>query len=156
VIDGNDLIISDERYKGTHGLWRLLTNPNKKKTDKETYDTWWTSKDNFTEKDLSSYKEILVKTLSIYQHNDSSTKKPKSSISKKWNELVSKIWKEIKRPKSGSGVIRYHEGPIEYKYIDDTLNQLLQHLYFIYAEEKAGNDNYHNEKMGLIKFLPNN
>ena len=31
IIDGNDLIINDERYKQTHGLWRLLTNPNKKK-----------------------------------------------------------------------------------------------------------------------------
>ena len=30
VIDNNDLIISDEKYKGTHGLWRLLTNPNRK------------------------------------------------------------------------------------------------------------------------------
>jgi hypothetical protein len=31
LIDGNDLIVNDGRYKGTHGLWRLLTNPNKKK-----------------------------------------------------------------------------------------------------------------------------
>jgi hypothetical protein len=68
------------------------------------------------------------------------------------NEFVSKIWKEIKPPKSGSGVIEYHEGPIEYKYIDN-LNQLLQRLYFIYATEKAGNDNFHNEKMGIIIFF---
>ena len=31
IIDGNDLIINDEKYKGTHGIWRLLTNPNRKK-----------------------------------------------------------------------------------------------------------------------------
>ena len=81
MIDGNDLIVKDEKYKGTHGLWRLLTNPNKKSMDQETYDTWWSS-DNFTEKDLASYKEILVKTHSIYQSNNPSTKKPKSSIGK--------------------------------------------------------------------------
>ena len=40
LIDGNDLIVSGEKYKGTHGLWRLLTNPNKKNLDQETYDTW--------------------------------------------------------------------------------------------------------------------
>ena len=74
TIDSNDIIIGDEKYRGTHGLWRLLTNPNKKKLDQETHDTWWTNKDNFTEKDLSLYKEILFKTYSIYQHNDPSTK----------------------------------------------------------------------------------
>jgi hypothetical protein len=36
VIDGNDFITIDERYKGIRGPWRLLTNPNKKKMDKET------------------------------------------------------------------------------------------------------------------------
>jgi hypothetical protein len=40
VVTGNDLIINSERYKGTDGLWRLLTNPNKKKLDRETYESW--------------------------------------------------------------------------------------------------------------------
>ena len=153
LIDGNDLIVNNERYKGSRGLWRLLTNPNRKKMDQETYDTWWTSKENFTEKDLASYKEILIKTHSIYQHNNPSTKKPKSSVSKKWNDLVSKIWKEVRTPKVGSGITKkYHKGSVEYKYFDN-LNQLMQHLYFINAEEKAGNSNFRNEKMGIINFF---
>ena len=77
VIDNNDLIINDEKYKGTHGLWRLLTKPNRKKMDQETYNTRWTKKVNFTEKDLSLYKEILKKTHSIYQNNNPSKKKAK-------------------------------------------------------------------------------
>ena len=93
VIDGNDLIINDEMYKGTEGLWMLLTNPNKNKVDKETFDTRWTNKNNFTEEDLSLYKEIVIKTHSIYQNNDPSTKIPKSSVSKKWTELLSQIRK---------------------------------------------------------------
>jgi len=36
MIDGNDMIINNEKYKGTHGLWKLLTQPNKEKLDKET------------------------------------------------------------------------------------------------------------------------
>ena len=142
------MIINDERYKGTHGLWKILTNPNRKKVDKETYDTWRTNKDNFTEKDLNSYKEILKKTYSIHQNNDPSSKIPKSSTGKEWKELVSQTWKEIKPPKSGSGLIKYHDDPIEYKYVYN-LSQLLQRLYFIYAEEKIGNNNYHNEKWAL-------
>jgi len=37
VIDGNVLSINNEMYKGTHGLWKLLTNPNRKKLDKDTW-----------------------------------------------------------------------------------------------------------------------
>jgi hypothetical protein len=51
----------------------------------------------------------------------------------------------------GSGLTKYHEGPIEYKYIYNR-DQLLQRLYFIYAEEKAGNNNFHNEKMCILRF----
>jgi phosphoribosylaminoimidazole-succinocarboxamide synthase len=70
VVDGNDLIINNERYKGTHGFRKLLTIPNKKKLDKDTYESWLTNTDNFTEKDLNLYKEILKKTHSIYRNND--------------------------------------------------------------------------------------
>ena len=52
----------------------------------------------------------------------------------------------------GPGLIKYYEGPIEYKYIYN-LSQLLQRLYFVYAEEKAGNNNYHNENMSIINFF---
>ena len=71
-----------------------------------------------------------MKTHSIYQNNYPSTKKPKSSIGKNGNELVSKIWKEVKTPKSGSVLIKYNEKPIEYKYIEN-LNQLHQRLHYI-------------------------
>jgi len=53
------------------------------------------NKDNFTEKYLKTYKEILKKTCSIYQNNDPSSEKPKSNRGKKWIKLVSQIWKEI-------------------------------------------------------------
>jgi hypothetical protein len=98
------------------------------------------------------YKDILKKTRSIYQNNDPSTKKPKSSSGKKWNDLVSQIWKEIKPPKLGAGLLKYHERPIEYKYISN-LKQLQERLYYLYAQEKAGNNNFHNKKMGVIKFI---
>jgi hypothetical protein len=52
----------------------------------------------------------------------------------------------------GSGLIKYHAGPIEYKYIYN-LSQLLQRLYFIYAEEKAVNNNFHNKKMSITNFF---
>ena len=47
--------------------------------------------------------------------------------------------------------MKYHENHIEYKYIDN-LKQLQERLYFLYAEENAGNNNSHNEIIGVIKF----
>jgi hypothetical protein len=61
---------------------------------KDTYESWWINKDIFTEKDWNLYKEILMKTHSIYQNNDPS-KKPKSNCGKKCNDLIAPIWKEI-------------------------------------------------------------
>ena len=95
-----------------------------------------------------------MKTHSIYQNNNPLKNKPKSSSGKKWNELVSHIWKETKTTsKTGSGLTKeYHENPIEYKYVN-SFNQLMQRLFFLHAEENAGNNNFHNENIGLINFF---
>jgi hypothetical protein len=93
---------------------------------------WWTNKNNYTEEDYNTYKQILKITNSMYQSNDPSSDKPKSSVGKKWKDLVSTMWKELKENKSGSGLKKYHEDPIEYIYIDN-LNQLQQRLYYLYA-----------------------
>ena len=52
------------------------------------------------------YKVILKNTHSVYQNNVLSAKKPKSSFSVKWNELVSKIWKEIKPTTKSGGLLK--------------------------------------------------
>ena len=49
-------------------------------------------------------------------------------------------------------MIKCNEKPIEHKYIDN-INQLYQSLYYIYAQENTGNNNFHNEKIGIIKFI---
>ena len=35
----------------------------------------------------------------------------------------------------------------------NSFNQLMQRLFFLHAEENAGNNNFHNEKIGLINFF---
>jgi hypothetical protein len=94
-------------------------------------------------------------TDAIYQNNDPSTNTSKSNSGKKWKELVSKIWKEIKTPKSGSGFKKYHEKPIKYQYISN-ISQLQDRLYFLYAQEKAGNNNFHNKKNRRYKIYYQN
>ena len=109
------MIINNKKYKGTHGLRMLSTNPDKKSLE-DTYNLWWTNEDNYTEEDYNTYKEILNITHSVYQNNGLSSDKPKSSSGKKWNELVSPMWKEHKATKLGLGLKKYNENKIEYIY----------------------------------------
>ncbi|KAF6200036.1 hypothetical protein GE061_006336 [Apolygus lucorum] len=83
-VDEDNIIIQNVKYKGTHGLWRLLTDPLGPDPDK------------YTQEDLKVYKKILIQTNSLYQKNDPTTNKVKSSTGKKWRDLIAPIWKEIK------------------------------------------------------------
>lgn len=135
TFEDDDIIIDDRRYKGTVGLWRLLTS---------------VAPDEYSEDDLETYSEILNLTDALYQNNDRSKNKPRSSKSYKWVNLVSRIWEKSKH--TGDGLLKYNENPVEFKYIHN-LNELLKRLYYIHSQEQAGNNNFHNEKIGIINFF---
>ncbi|KAF0702614.1 Uncharacterized protein FWK35_00030380, partial [Aphis craccivora] len=109
----------------------------------------------YTEDDFKMYKEILIETDSIYLNNDKSTGRAKSSGGAKYVSMISNIWKEInekKRPitkPKGESLRQYTNDRIEYRYIDN-IKQLTDRLQLIAAEERAGNNNYHNEKLGIL------
>ncbi|KAL4148057.1 hypothetical protein QTP88_002361 [Uroleucon formosanum] len=109
----DDIILNGKKYKGTVGLWRLLTH------------TDTTKPEFYTDDNLKNYKQILIETDSIYQNNDKLTGRAKSSGGAKYVAMISKIWKEINENKKQKGV-------------------------FISAEERAGNNNFHNEKLGIL------
>lgn len=136
-IDNDDLIIDGKKHIGTHGLWRLLTY---KDVPKETL----YNLDNFT-----NYSKILFDTNSIYKNNDASTGKPKASKGDKYKNLIANIW-HSRKDIEGSGVRKYKENPIEYRYIDN-VNKLYTITNYIYAQEKAGHNNFTNEKKGVKK-----
>lgn len=144
--DYDNIIIDNQPYVGTRGLWRLLTYTNSPDIDLYTTD------------DLNTYKNILFLTDSIYQNNDKKTNKPKSSSGQKYTSLIKNFWNMLKRgdeniiEHAGDGILKYDENKIEYKYIHN-LNELLQRLHYIYAQEQAGNNNFHNEKLGVIQFI---
>lgn len=139
--DFDDIILTNTgvRYKGTSGLWKLLTRNEFIDDGLYTNDDW------------ENYKEILINTHSIYQNNNPKTGNPKSSKGIKWKQMISKIWDELKN-KKGSGLAKYTNNPIEYKYVDN-LNKLFERLAYIEAQETAGNNNFHNEKLAFVKFL---
>ena len=84
TIKNNDIIIEGKTYNGSPGLWELITSNNPQ---------------NFTEEDYKNYINLLVRTNTIHQGNDPNNTKPKSSGGRKWNNLISPIWEEIKPKK---------------------------------------------------------
>ena len=140
--DNNDLVLGNDKYSGSPGLWTLLT--NEKVPNEEFY----------TSKDLENYEKILIDTDSMFQGNNYSSKKPKSSKGDKWTYLVKNIWKKYyvenkTGEQVGSGLLEYNNNDVEYKYVDN-LNELVSRIHYIYSQEQAGNNNFHNEKIGIL------
>ena len=59
IIHKNNIIIDDEKFIGTPGLWTLITS---KDPSKELM--------NYTKEDMENYMKIMVKTHVLYQGND--------------------------------------------------------------------------------------
>jgi len=153
----DNLIINGKTYEGTTGLFNLLC-----------YSVYATP-NHYTERDFDNYKDILIQTDSMYQNNDKNSGNVKSSKGEKYLKMIKPIWHSLpenvakkdknklakendETEKEGEGFKKYTENPIEYKYIHN-LSELLKRLYFIASEEKAGNNNFHNEKIGIVHFF---
>ena len=94
-VDGNDIIVGGERYKGTSGLWELITESNPP-------DKWSDVKDE----DLQNYSKIIFNTGAIY--SGSNPNKPKASRSEKYRKIIKPLWDIFKnetKGKKGYGVI---------------------------------------------------
>ena len=69
----NNIMIDDEIFKGTPGLWESLMS----KRPNDNY---------YTYKDYENYKRLMLKTNALYRDNDP------ESRSEKWAMLLSPIW----------------------------------------------------------------
>ena len=67
-VKDNDILVSGERFKGTPGLWELITS----KTPKD-----------YTEKDYDDYEDLMIMTNALHRNNDKDNPHPKGSGSNK-------------------------------------------------------------------------
>jgi hypothetical protein len=79
-IVGDNIVIDDEVYIGTPGLWSLITD----KTPKD-----------YDDNDYGRYKELLHETNTLYHHYDPHSNYPRASKSRKWNAILRPIWDEF-------------------------------------------------------------
>jgi hypothetical protein len=131
TIQNDQIIINNEAYQGTRGLYELLflKNPNEKA---------------YNQKDLAVYKEMLIKT-NAHMQNFASDKHVSSSRGNKYNNII----KELFKKRIGSGV---NLNSVRYEYWDDG-NELVERLRLLIASQQAGNNSVNNEIISIIEEL---
>ena len=84
IVDDNDIIIAKDgdRFKGTVGLWELIT------TREPVY---------FKKEDKDEYERLMVKTNALHRGYDPSNPHPRSSMGKKWKNILGPTWYKKKK-----------------------------------------------------------
>ncbi len=149
----NNISVVHKTYEGTPGFWDLLTSPIPL---------------NYSEDDLAKYEDILLTTETIFQKNDANTGRVKSSKSDKYKSIIrpilikhkliksvsqnEEVEEEEEKIISGKGLQKILTNmPVEYVYWN-SLDELLECLYIVYSEIKAGNNNpnLYNELVNIL------
>ena len=133
LIEDNNIILDDNTFIGTAGLWGLITskNPDKKLID-------WTKKDRY------NYDKLMIKTNALHKGYNPN-KGPRSSKGWKWTNILSTIWfgEEPKEGYHGSGVVVIPSDP----------NALLERLDLLLASQEAGHTGVRNELVSICDEL---
>ena len=132
TIVNNNILIGDEKFTGTPGLWELLMSKNP---------------GNFTENDYDEYEKLMVKTNALHKDYNPKNPYPRSSRSDKWY-LVSQIWANREHTKKkegyeGKGVVVIPSNP----------NALLERLDLLLASQEAGHTGVRNELVSICDEL---
>ena len=134
TIVNNNIVVGDEKFKGTRGLWELLMS---KKPD--TY--------YFDDNDYDEYAKLMVNTNALHSGYDPKNSYPRSSRGDKWN-LIRNIWanrENIKKKEGyeGEGVVVIPSDP----------NALLERLDLLLASQEAGHTGVRNELVSICDEL---
>ena len=140
IVDGNDIIIrkNGERFKGTSGLWELITSKIPK---------------DYTERDYDNYEDLMIMTSALHRNNDEDNPHPKGSGSNKWKNLLSPIWYRKK-----GGLYRFPKKKEGYEgegvvVIPSDPNALLERFDLLFASQEAGHTGVRNELVSIFDEL---
>ena len=155
---GDNIIIDEKEYTGSDGLWELIISKNPQKGI-------------YYPNDYKEYVKILKQTNAIYQNNDPTQNKPKSSQSSKWKQLIKPIWNDIKESKKppeeekgkgkgkGRGRKKRQEDPqpstsgTGLKILPSDPNALIDRFDLLFSSQKAGHTGVKNEIVAILDEL---
>ena len=125
IIHGDNTIVDNEKFRGTPGLWELITAK--------------TPKGSIEYEDMENYKRILLKTNALHDKYDSNNPSPRSSKGVKWKKILSPIWHGSKKVE---GVV-----------IPSDPNALLERLDLLLSSQEAGHTGVGNELVSICDEL---
>ena len=129
TIADNNIIIGDEKFKGTSGLWELLMS----KSPNDII---------YTHKDYENYKRLMLITNALHRDNNPKDDYPISSRSEKWNKILGDSW-HSRKEYEGKGVVIIPWNP----------KALLKRIDLLFASKKAGNTGVGNELVSICDKL---
>lgn len=132
LINNDKIIIDNEEYKGTVGLYELLF---MKRPDYNIYN----------EDDLKVYKNLVLKTNAHKQDYDVN-KQRRSNKGYKYVNIIKPMFSKSTR---GSGMIANNP---RYEYWDDP-NELVDRLRLLLSSQSAGNNSHQNEILAIVEEL---
>ena len=136
IVEDDDIIIAKtgERFRGTPGLWGLITSKN---PDKDGID--------WSKEDYASYKYLMLKTNVLHRGDNPNNPNPRASGSYNWVNILSPIWfsKKPKKEYEGYGVVVIPSDP----------NALLERLDLLLASQEAGHTGVRNELVSICDEL---
>ena len=148
TIEKDNIIIDDKTFEGTPGLWGLITLKNP---------------ENYTEKDLSKYQQLVLLTNTAYRNNDPTQNYPKQSRGYKWKNIIKPIWEAIKQQKENEDEDKYEEftdeGPQPstsgegLKILPSDPNALIDRFDLLFSSKKAGHTGVKNEIVSILDEL---
>ena len=112
IVYKNNIIVDDEKFTGTPGLWELIMENNPR---------------NYTREDKDEYGRLLIKTNALHDNYDPNNPSPRSSKGDKWKKILSPIWHNHEKY-DGEGVVVIPSDP----------NALLERLDLLLASQEAG------------------
>ena len=161
-IEDNDITVKDnggnilKTFEGTPGFWELVTSKDPKP-------------EKYTDEDLSKYQQLVILTNTAYRGNDPEKNNPKSSKSKKWENIIKPIWEAIKEQKKAE-YIEFEE-PDEgdayklfdtdgegikgkgLKFLPSDPNALIDRFDLLFSSKKAGHTGVRNEIISILDEL---
>lgn len=144
-LSGDFLVLDNgNKYHWTPGLHQLMTENNPR---------------HYTEADLANYCQIIKETFAYKLDNDPYSFRCKYNSSEKYKTIIAplidkyKLLDGRKATRSGKGLTKeLTTNTVEYVYWNN-LDELLERLYILYGEVKAGNTNpsIRNEITNILK-----
>ena len=150
-IEDNDIKVDDIIFEGTKGFWELVTSKNPKP-------------ENYNDEDLSKYQRLVILTNTAYQNNNPNQNKPKSSVSKKWKNIIKPIWEAIKQQEKDKDEYQEFEEPEDgdpqpstsgtgLKILPSDPNALIDRFDLLFSSKKAGHTGVKNEIVAILDEL---